>query len=283
MTAIRSLKSGKAPGQDNLNAELFKVHPELSAKLLQPLFTVIWEGKKIPDDWSKGVIIKIPKKEQCTEWQRQLYINFVDFEKAFDSIHRDSLWRILRLYGIPQQIIFIIKSFYTNFTCQVGNNNHTFEVKTGVRQGCVMSALLFIIAIDWVMKKTTEDQPRGIRWTLLSTLEDLDFAEKTSRLNTFAQQIGLKISLKKTEVMTLTQNPPPMQVDGTNLPTTEEFVYLGSIVRYDGGTGKDIKSRLSKARNIFKMLNNVWKSPQYSTNTKLKLYQSCLLSTLLYG
>ena len=86
--------------------------------------------------------------EQCTEWQRQLYINFVDFEKAFDSIHRDSLWRILRLYGIPQEILLIIKGFYTNFTCQVGNSNHTFEVKTGVRQGCVMSALLFNTVID---------------------------------------------------------------------------------------------------------------------------------------
>ena len=39
--------------------------------------------------------------EQCTEWQRQLYINYEDFEKAFDSIHRESLWRILRAYGIP--------------------------------------------------------------------------------------------------------------------------------------------------------------------------------------
>ena len=39
--------------------------------------------------------------EQCTEWQRQLYISCVDFEEAFDSIHRDSLWRILRAYGIP--------------------------------------------------------------------------------------------------------------------------------------------------------------------------------------
>ena len=34
--------------------------------------------------------------EQCTEWQRKLYINFVDFEKAFDSIHRNSLWKIMR-------------------------------------------------------------------------------------------------------------------------------------------------------------------------------------------
>lgn len=71
-----------------------------------------------------------------------------------------------------------------------------------------MSALFFNIVIDWVMRRTTENQPRGIRWTLLSTLEDLDFAddlalvshthqhmqEKTSRLSTFAQQVSLKIS-----------------------------------------------------------------------------------------
>ncbi|PIK55536.1 hypothetical protein BSL78_07570 [Apostichopus japonicus] len=105
----------------------------------------------------------------------KLYINFVDFEKAFDSIHRDSLWRILRKYGIPEQLVLVIKSFYTNFTCRVGNSNHKFQVKTGVRQGCVMSALLFNIAIDWVMRQATEGQKRGIRWTLFPTLEDLDF------------------------------------------------------------------------------------------------------------
>ncbi|GFR68968.1 retrovirus-related Pol polyprotein from type-1 retrotransposable element R2 [Elysia marginata] len=76
-----------------------------------------------------------------------------------------------------------------------------------------MSALLFSIAIDWVMRQTTEDQNRGIRWNLFTNLEDLDFAddlallshthhhiqEKTGRLNTYAKQIGLKISKKKTE------------------------------------------------------------------------------------
>ena len=64
--------------------------------------------------------------EQCTEWQRQLYINFVDFDKAFDSIYRDSLWRILRAYGIPLCIVQIIKSFYHNFTCSVGSSSLNF-------------------------------------------------------------------------------------------------------------------------------------------------------------
>ena len=49
--------------------------------------------------------------EQCTEGQRKLYIiNLMDFEKAFDSIHRNSLWEILRHYGIPQEIVSTIQS-----------------------------------------------------------------------------------------------------------------------------------------------------------------------------
>ena len=40
--------------------------------------------------------------EQVNEWQATLYINFVDFEKAFDSMHRNGLWMIKDQYGIPQ-------------------------------------------------------------------------------------------------------------------------------------------------------------------------------------
>ena len=63
---------------------------------------------------------------------------------------------------------------------------------------------------------------------------------------------------------------------------TDEFTYLGSVVRHDGGAGNDIRSRLGKTRNAFGMLGNVW-SRQYNVKTKLKLYQSCVISTLLYG
>ena len=77
-------------------------------------------------------------------------------------MHRESLWCILWAYGIPQQIIDIIKSFYNNFTCRVDNSETSFEVKTGIGQGCTMSAMLFNMTIGWVMRHTTEDQSRGI-------------------------------------------------------------------------------------------------------------------------
>ena len=156
------------------------------------------------------------------------------------------------------------KASTTTTTRRVGNSETSFEVKTGVRQGCTMSAMLFNMTIDWVMRRTTEDQSRSIRWTLFSTLEDLDFAddlalvshthqhmqEKTTRISTYAQQVGLRISQKKTGVMLLNvSNPTPVQVNGEDLPTTEEFTYLGSTVRHDGGAGNNIKNRLNKARH----------------------------------
>lgn len=57
---------------DNLNAELFKADPNLIAEILLPLFTEIWEQEKVPLDWTKGVIIKLPKKgalSDCNNWR----------------------------------------------------------------------------------------------------------------------------------------------------------------------------------------------------------------------
>ena len=233
--------------------------------------------------------------DQYTECNRQLYVNFIDYEKPFDSIHRDSLWQILRAYGIPQRIVNIIECFYSNFTCCVGQGNLSFEVKTGVRQGCVMS-VQFNIAIDWVLRRTVEDQRRDTRWTLFSTLEDRDFAddlallsharqhiqEKTDRLSIFSNQVGLTISLKKTEAMCVNvPSPTEIRVRGQGSPYTDKFTYLGSVLCQDGGTGVDIQNRLNKARNAFTSLRSVWRSASYRTKTKLRIYQSCVLSTLV--
>ena len=121
--------------------------------------------------------------EQCTEWQRKLYIKLVDFEKAFDSIHRNSLWKILKHYGIPKEIVSIVLSFYNDFNCRVGNSQHSFPVLSGVRQGCMMSALLFNITIDWVTKQTAQDKNRGIRWNQFTNLDKLDFADDLALLS----------------------------------------------------------------------------------------------------
>ena len=62
--------------------------------------------------------------EQTIEWQTSLCMNFVDFEKAFDSIDRLVLWKIRKHYGIPQKIISIKQQLYDGFSCQVIHNGN---------------------------------------------------------------------------------------------------------------------------------------------------------------
>ena len=78
-----------------------------------------------------------------------------------------------------------------------------------------------------------------------------------------------------------TINRPPVQIDNEELPYTDGFSYLGSIIGRDGGADLDIQSRLrNSARNSLNMMNKVWRSSTNSTRTKLKLYYSCVLTTL---
>ena len=70
--------------------------------------------------------------------------------------------------------------------CGVGHENQQsewFKVKTGVRQGCVISPVIFLIVIDWVMRRATADKPRGLVWGLTFYLEDCDFAAEIALLS----------------------------------------------------------------------------------------------------
>ena len=57
--------------------------------------------------------------EQVNECQATLYAHFVDFEKAFDSVHREGLWKIMKAYGIPDKLIRMVKIMYEDFECSV--------------------------------------------------------------------------------------------------------------------------------------------------------------------
>ena len=103
--------------------------------------------------------------EQSMEWDSSLYINVVDYEKAFDSLVRDTPWKLLQHYGILDKLISLIRNSYEDMACRVvhaGQLTDSFIVKTGVRQGCLLSPFLFLLAIDWIMKKTTKYRRNGI-------------------------------------------------------------------------------------------------------------------------
>ena len=107
----------------------------------------------------------------------------------------------------------VIADIYEDFECAVIDGSETsywLKIKSGLKQGCVMSGFVFLLALDWTMRKATADKRRGIRWNFVTVLEDLDFAddiallssklndlhEKTGRLTEEAATVGLKLNAR---------------------------------------------------------------------------------------
>ena len=173
-----------------------------------------------------------------------------------------------------------------------------FQVRTGVRQGYLLSPVLFLLAVDWVLKNSMSERQNGIQWTLRNQLDELDFADdlvllshthkqmqdKTSAVAEYSRQVGLNIHRGKTKTMRVhTNNQMPISLEGEALEEVDNFNYLSSIMDKQGGTDTDVKVRIGKARAAFNHLKNIWKSGSYSVHTKIRLFNFYVKPVLLYG
>ena len=94
--------------------------------------------------------------ERAKEYHTPLCMSFVDLTKVYNSVNRQALIAILKEYGVPQRLADLVQELYAGTWCQVradGGVPSSFEVKSGVRQGCVLSPLLFNCFMDKVLRE----------------------------------------------------------------------------------------------------------------------------------
>ena len=99
--------------------------------------------------------------EESWEYGKDLFAWFIDLEKAYDRVSRNKLWKVLREYGVDGQLLRAIKSFYCRPNVCVWVNNKQskpFHVGVELRQGCVLSPLLFIVYMNWIDKCSRSDE-----------------------------------------------------------------------------------------------------------------------------
>ena len=199
--------------------------------------------------------------EKCVEFQLPALAIFVDFQAAFDSIHRPSMWHILSDDGIPDKYIRPIRCIYDNCEGAIlveGEVTDWFMIGTGVRQGCVWPPLLCGIMIYFVLRKSCDRPSAGIcmserRRTLFGMkqpwhLTDLDYLDDVTLLESGSErgqqvlyalqrageEFDLPISKSKTKTLGFGETDPVIHLDFEIVEAVDYFCYLGSEVMLTG-------------------------------------------------
>ena len=229
---------------------------------------------------------------------------FVDFTKAFDSIHRGKMEQILLAYGIPKETVAAITILYRNTKVKVRSPDgdiEYFDIVAGVLQGDTLAPYLFIICLDYVLRTSIDKiKENGFELTKkrsrrypATTITDADYADDIAILaNTHDQaetllhsleraaaSIGLYVNAHQTEYMCYNQTGDISTLEGTPLKLVDKFPYLGSSVE---STEKDIETRLTKAWTAINRLSIIWKS-DLTDKMKRSFFQAAVTSILLYG
>nr|VZI40139.1 unnamed protein product [Spirometra erinaceieuropaei] len=105
-------------------------------------------------------------QEKCQEMRTHLYSTFVDLTKAFDTVNREGLWKIMQKFGCPERFTQMVRQLHDGMMARVTDNgtvSEAFAVTNGVKQGCVLAPTLFSLMFSAMLMDAYRDERPGIR------------------------------------------------------------------------------------------------------------------------
>nr|VZI29711.1 unnamed protein product [Spirometra erinaceieuropaei] len=272
---MQQLSSGKAPGSDAIPAErkgnrqvcdnhrgisLLNIAGKIFARILLNRLNNHLEQGLQPESQCgfrrhRGTTDMIfaarQLQEKCQDMRTHLYSTFVDLTKAFDTVNREGLWKIMRKFGCPERFTQMVRQLHDGMMARVTDNgavSEAFAVTNGVKQGCVLAPTLFSLMFSVMLMDAYRDERPGIRIAYrtdghllnqrrmyfqshvsTTTVHELLIADDCSMSSTSEEEMqrsmdlfsaacenfGLVINTQKTVVM---HQPPPNSTTAPNAP-----------------------------------------------------------------
>ena len=361
--AIKKLKSGKAPGIDEIRGEELKALDSTGIQIITELCNEIYNNGYVPRDLRHSLYIKIPKKSkttECTEHRtislmshaikvilqiiiqrnsnkiereigktqsgfrpkkgtregifnlrmifdkyteldKNIYICFIDYEKAVHRVYHHKLMDTLKRINIDGKDMRVIQALYYDQVAAVrieDGHSEEFKIKRGVRQGCILSLKLFNLYTENVFREI--DNLDGVKIGGIN-INNLRYADDTALLaeseeqlqrmvnevNSKSEDYGLRMNVKKTKVMVVRRSQEEticnIFINGKKLEQVKSFKYLGQQITEDGKCEQEIRSRIEIARGNFIKMKDVFTSKKLKLTTRKCLLKCYVLSTLLYA
>ncbi|XP_066297931.1 uncharacterized protein [Branchiostoma lanceolatum] len=193
-------------------------------------------------------------QEKCREQNMPLYIAFIDLTKAFD--------------------ISLIEPFHTNTKGTVlysGNLSEPFNIRGGVKQGCVLAPTLFGIFFALLLKQAFGTATEGIY--LRTRCDGRLFNLNRLKAKTKTEVLGQDVEAH-----------PAITIGDYELKAVNHFTYVVSTASSNLSLGKETDKMIGKsATTLARLTTRVWENPKLSVKTKMAVDNACVLSTLLFG
>ena len=239
--------------------------------------------------------------ERSIEMQKDIYLCFIDYTKAFDKVKHVQILDMLQDLDIDGKDIRLVRNLYWEQTAGMKIENRISaykQIKRGVRQGCVFSPDLFKLYSEKILREIKDCKGLVIGGYSMNNLRYADdtvlISDSRDQLQVILDKVavesakrGLSITCKKTECMVISKRLEVpdclLTVGETVIKQVKKFSYLGSLITSDGKTDSDIKKKIGMSKAIFEKMGKILKNRQISLKTKLRVLDCYIVPTLTYG
>lgn len=240
--------------------------------------------------------------------EKNAYFAFIDLEKAFDTTPRHKIWESLQNRKVDTKLITVIQSLYkynSNYIVSQGRISEEFTTGQGLRQGGVMSPILFTVFMDDVIKRCNRRTRRmyiGYRYLQRIEISECAFADDIAIISGSKQDlqnsltiwseelelVGMKINNTKTKVMVANgenrYEELHVRIGQDNIEQVQNFQYLGIIIEERGDQEREINKRIENTLKIFHAINSTFfNRREIAVETKIKVYKTICRPILTYG
>ena len=211
----------------------------------------------------------------------------------------NKLWKILKEMGIPDHLTCLLRNLYAGqeATVRTGHGpTDWFQIRKGIRQGCILSPCLFNVYAEYIMRNSELDEAQvgikiagrninNLRYSNNTTL----MAEREEELKSLLMKVkeecakaGLKLNIQKTRIMA--SGPiTSWQIDGETMETVTDFIMGGSKITADGDCSHEIKRLLLLGRNVMTNVDSILKSRDMTLPTNVHLVKTMIFPIVMCG
>uniref|UniRef100_A0A914VN53 Reverse transcriptase domain-containing protein n=1 Tax=Plectus sambesii TaxID=2011161 RepID=A0A914VN53_9BILA len=235
--------------------------------------------------------------KRCHEYHIPLFMQFINFKKAFDFIEFNAVWTALQEQGVHADLIELLCNIYAtaNSAIRINEDRVQIDINRGVRQGDTISPKLFTACLEHVMQRLPWSKQgikiNGRRLSNLRFAEDIVlFAERpeelqrmATELKNAAREVGLEINVEKTKSMGTAPMLHPIRLGNDEVEQVNKFIYLGHLLNIPRDHAKEAVRRKQAGWHAFNKHGDFLRAQNIEMKFKRRLFNQCILPAMLYG